>query len=89
MTSIFAGQLMLEADKRNPLFTVYCQETEEEGQPQVQFRAPMPRRLTGDCGLAANVKRGGGGKLRPQIQAVGANEWVAGREGLLGDTNFS
>ena len=80
---------MLGADKRNPLFTVYCQEAGEQGQPQVQFRAPTSRRLTGDCGLVANVKRGDGGKLRPRIQAAGANEWVAGREGLLGDTNFS
>ena len=31
MTSTFAGQLILGTDKRNPLFTVYCQ---EEGQPE-------------------------------------------------------
>jgi hypothetical protein len=37
MTSTFTGQLILGTDKRNPLFTVYCQEEGEQEQLHVYY----------------------------------------------------
>ena len=37
MTSTFTGQLILGTDKRNPLFTVYIQEEDEEDQLHVYY----------------------------------------------------
>lgn len=37
MTATFAGQLILGTDKRNPLFTVYCQEEGEQEQLHVYY----------------------------------------------------
>jgi len=37
MTSIYTGQLILGTDKRNPLFTVYYQEEEDQEQLHVYY----------------------------------------------------
>jgi hypothetical protein len=37
VTSTYTGQLILGTDKRNPLFTVYCQEEDDREQLHVYY----------------------------------------------------